>query len=179
MDRDLQAALDAIAGQFRGTVLPLRRYTMRTVSGAEAAPTDLGRGPFPRRAAAHRAARAGLASGRRDRGLAVAAARDARASRYAEASDRGGGARFLGAEDLLQGAALRYQHPVAGRVAPPVLGREGADRRRHQEFRGDRRARADLRLPRPVDRREHRTAELVRGRDYPARRRLRLGLPLE
>src|SRR4051794_6943909 len=127
MDRDLQAALDAIAGQLRGAVLPLRRHTLRTLPGAEAAPTDLGRRSFPRGPAAHGETRAGLAPGRRDRGLALAASRDARASRHAEAADRGGGTRFLGADDFLQGAALRYRDSPAGRVAPAVFRHAGRD----------------------------------------------------
>ena len=94
---------------FDGPVLPVLRYTLRTVPGAEAAPADLGRRAFARRVAAHRPAWRRLAPGRRGRRLAVAAARDARASRHAEAADRGRGARFLGADDLLQGAALRHR----------------------------------------------------------------------
>ena len=97
VDHDLQAALVPVARQLRRPVLPLRRYSLRTLPGAEAAPADLGRRAFPRRPAPHRPAWRWLASGRRRRGLAVAAARDARASGHPEAADRGRGARFLGA----------------------------------------------------------------------------------
>ena len=129
---------------------------------AEAAPADLGRRAFPRRAATHRPAWRRLAPGRRRRRLAVAAARDARASRHLEAADRGRGARFLGADDLLQGAALRHRHSIAGRFPPALLRRAGRHRRRHPDFCGDRRARVDLRLPRPVRCGEHRAPAMVR-----------------
>ena len=63
-------------------------------------------GGLPRRSAAYCPAWRWLAPSRRRRRLAVAAARDARASRDAEAADRGRGARLFCADDLLQGAAL-------------------------------------------------------------------------
>ena len=58
------------------------------------------------RAALRRTAWRWLAPGRRRRRLTVTAARDARASRHAEAADRSRAAKFLDADDLLQGAAL-------------------------------------------------------------------------
>src|SRR5215211_4259205 len=107
MDRDLQTTLASIARQLRRPVLPVLRYSLRTVSGAEAAPADLGRRAFPRRPATHGQAWRWLASGRRRRRLAATAARAARPSRDPEAADRGRRARFLGPYDLLQGGAVR------------------------------------------------------------------------
>src|SRR5438045_1329641 len=75
----------------------------RNVPGAEPASADPGRRPCPRRAATHGPAWRRLAPGRRRRRLAVAAAGNACASRHAEATDRGRGSRFRGADDLLQG----------------------------------------------------------------------------
>ena len=95
MDRHLQATLDPVARQLHRPVLPLCRHPLRTLPAAEAASAHLGRRPFARRAAPHRAAWRWLASGRRHRRLAAAAAGDARAPADAEAHDRGGGTRFL------------------------------------------------------------------------------------
>src|SRR5436309_11270287 len=121
MDRDLQAALVAVAGKLRGPVLPIFRYPLRTLPGADAASADLGRRAFPRRPAAHGPAWRRLAPGRRRRRLAVAAARDAHASRHLETAERDRGARFLGADDLLQGTALRHRHSIPGRFPPALL----------------------------------------------------------
>ena len=106
---------------FTGQFYRLCRHSLRTLPAAEAASADLGRRPFPRRAAPHRAAWRWLAPGRRHRRLAVAAAGDARASRHAEAADGSRGARFLGAHDLLQGAAVRHRHPGSRRHPPQLL----------------------------------------------------------
>src|SRR5580704_228548 len=101
MDHDLQTALVPVARQLRWPVLSVLRYSLRTVSRADAAPANLGRRAFPRRPAPRRAAWRWLAPGWRHRGLAVTAARNARPSGDPEASDRGRGARFLGPYDLL------------------------------------------------------------------------------
>ena len=61
----------SFTGQFYGYA----DIRCRTLPAAEAASADLGRRPFPRRAAPHRAARRRLASGRRHRRLAAAAAK--------------------------------------------------------------------------------------------------------
>ena len=72
----------AVAGELQRPILRLRRHTLRTIAAAEAASADLGRRPFAGRAAPHRAPWRRLASGRRDRRLAAAAAtRCARISR--------------------------------------------------------------------------------------------------
>src|SRR5580704_15323326 len=140
MDQDLQATLVPVPRQFRWSFLPILRYPLRTFPGAEAAPADLGRWAFPGRAATYGPAWRWLAPGRRRRRLAVAAERDARPSRHPEAADRGRGARFLGADDLLQGTSLRHRHSIAGRIPPTVLRPAGRDRERHSKFLGDRRA---------------------------------------
>ena len=95
VDRHLQAALDPVARQLHRPILPLCRHPLRTLPVAEAASAHLGRRPFPRRAAPHRAAWRWLAPGRRHRRLAAAAAGNAGAPADAEAHDRGRGPRFL------------------------------------------------------------------------------------
>src|SRR5580704_10486837 len=94
------------AANSRRSCLPVHRYPLRTLPGAEAPPANLGRRAFPRRPATHGPAWRRLAPGRRRRRLAVTAARDARASRHFKAADRGRRARFLGADDFLQSTAL-------------------------------------------------------------------------
>src|SRR6516162_10355344 len=101
MDHDLQAALVAVARQLQWLSLAVHRYPLRTLLGAEAALANLRRGPFPRRPAAHGPARRRLAPGRRRRRLSATPARDARAYRYAETTDRSREARFLGIDDLV------------------------------------------------------------------------------
>jgi probable F420-dependent oxidoreductase len=73
------------------------------------------------RAALRRTARHGDGC-RRCRCLAVAATRDARASRHLEAADRGRGARFLGADNFLQGTALRHRIPSSDGSRRPFSG---------------------------------------------------------
>jgi Luciferase-like monooxygenase len=101
VDRDTQAALVVLAGEFRRPVLPLLRNPLRTISGAATAPADLGRRAFPCRAATHGAVWRRLAPSRSSRGLAAAAAGDAHPSRYVEAPDRSRRAGLFGADDLL------------------------------------------------------------------------------
>ena len=62
---------------FKGQFYNYTDIRCRAVPAAEAASADLGRRPFARRAAPHRAARRRLAPGRRHRRLAAAARRDA------------------------------------------------------------------------------------------------------
>jgi hypothetical protein len=40
MDQDLKTALVGLAGELRRPVLPILRYSLRTVPGAKAAPTN-------------------------------------------------------------------------------------------------------------------------------------------
>ena len=80
-----------------------------------------GSAAIPGRAAPHRPARRRLAPGRRHRRLAAAAAGDARPSGDAAAHDRSGGPRLLGADHLLQGAAVRHRHPGSRRQPPQLL----------------------------------------------------------
>ncbi len=91
---------------FTGAVLPIFRHPSGTISVAETASADLGRRPFPRRAAPYREARRRLAPGRRHCRLAAAATGTARASGDAEAHDGSRGPRFFGTDHLLQGAAV-------------------------------------------------------------------------
>jgi probable F420-dependent oxidoreductase len=80
--------------------------------------------------------------------------------------------RFLRPHHLLQGAAVRHRHPGSRRRPPQLLRQAGRHRRRHPHIRGRGRARADLRLSRRVDRRQHRAAAaLRRGGDAAGRRR--------
>jgi hypothetical protein len=63
VDRDLQAALVAVARQLRRSLLPLFRYPLRTLPGAEAPPADPGRRAFTGRPPECQEIRADRASG--------------------------------------------------------------------------------------------------------------------
>jgi hypothetical protein len=80
VDRDLQTALVPVARQLQWPLLPILRYPVRTIPGAETVPANLGRRAFSRRSAAHRPVWRWLAPSRRRRRLAVTAKRCARIS---------------------------------------------------------------------------------------------------
>jgi hypothetical protein len=73
-----QTTLAPVARQLQRPVLSVFRYSLRTVSRAGAAPTNMGWWAFPRRPAPRRPAWRWLASGRRGRCLAVTASKAAR-----------------------------------------------------------------------------------------------------
>jgi hypothetical protein len=127
-----RAQISAEFAQEPEVLLPLFRYPLRTLRGAEAAPADLGRRAFPRRTAAGGSAWRRVAPGRRGRRLAIAAAGDARAPRRAEAPGRGRGGDFL-ALTIFYKAPLYDRHSFAGRIAPAVFRRAGRARRRLEQ----------------------------------------------